>query len=91
VAAPQTGSNRHRRRDPACDLDIAYTLMTPRTRAVFRAALDLDDDAWARGRGWSLAGEVNAHAAYAASRPSVAAQTRRQIAAVLAESATAVR
>jgi aminoglycoside phosphotransferase (APT) family kinase protein len=71
--------------DPACDLDIAYTLMTPRTRAVFRAALDLDDDAWTRGRGWSLAGGVNAYAGYAASEPRVAAQARRQITAILAE------
>jgi aminoglycoside phosphotransferase (APT) family kinase protein len=79
------------RGDPACDLDIAYTLMAPGPRAVFRAALGLDEDAWARGRGWSLAGGVTAHAAYAKDRPSVAAQTRRQIAAVLGESATRVR
>jgi aminoglycoside phosphotransferase (APT) family kinase protein len=73
--------------DPACDLDIAFTLMTARTRAVFRAALGLDEAAWTRGRGWSLAGGVTAYAAYAATEPRVAAQTRRQITEVLAEDA----
>ncbi|HEY2794557.1 MAG TPA: aminoglycoside phosphotransferase family protein [Micromonosporaceae bacterium] len=75
--------------DPACDLDIAYTLMTPRTRAIFRAALDLDAAAWDRGRGWALAGGVNAHAAYAATEPRVAEQTRRQLTAILAEEVSA--
>jgi aminoglycoside phosphotransferase (APT) family kinase protein len=73
--------------DPACDLDIAYTLMTAETRPVFRAALGLDDATWIRGRGWSLAGGVTAYAAYAATHPRVAAQTRRQITEVLAENA----
>lgn len=73
--------------DPACDLDIAFTLMTVRTRAVFRAALGLDDAAWIRGRGWALAGGVTAYAAYAATEPRVAAQTRRQLIEVLAEDA----
>lgn len=71
--------------DPACDLDIAFTLMTPRTRAIFRAALGLNDAAWARGRGWALAGGVTAYAAYAATEPRVATQTRRQITEILAE------
>jgi aminoglycoside phosphotransferase (APT) family kinase protein len=74
--------------DPACDLDIAFTLMTERTRAVFRSALGLDEAAWVRGLGWALAGGVTAYAAYAATEPRVVAQTRRQIAEVLAEDAT---
>lgn len=36
--------------DPACDLIIACTLMSAQTRATFRAALDVDDATWARGR-----------------------------------------
>jgi len=62
--------------------------MTKRTRAVFRAALGLDEAAWVRGRGWALAGGVTAYAAYAAIEPRVAAQTRRQIAEVIAEDTT---
>ncbi|MFJ6692408.1 aminoglycoside phosphotransferase family protein [Streptomyces sp. NPDC091294] len=67
------------RGDPARDLMIAFTLMTPASRAVFRAALGVDDATWTRGRGWALATGLNAHVAYAAVSPRVAAQTTRQI------------
>lgn len=40
--------------DPACDLMVAWTLLTAETRDVFRAALLVDDATWARGRGWAL-------------------------------------
>jgi len=40
--------------DPACDLAIAWTLFDRDSRNAFRAALGLDDAAWARGRGWTL-------------------------------------
>ena len=40
--------------DPACDLMVAWTLLTAETRHVFRAALPVDDATWARGRGWAL-------------------------------------
>ncbi|MEV7417206.1 aminoglycoside phosphotransferase family protein [Streptomyces sp. NPDC089919] len=70
--------------DPACDLTIAFTLMSARCRTVFRTALGADEDTWTRGRGWALATGLNAHAAYAADHPAVAAQTTRQIRAALA-------
>lgn len=65
--------------DPACDLMIAFTLMTADSRAAFRAALGVDDATWTRGRGWALATGLNAYTAYAAVSPRVAAQTTRQI------------
>lgn len=40
--------------DPACDLAIAWTMFDGDSRAAFRDGLDLDDDTWARGRGWTL-------------------------------------
>ena len=40
--------------DPACDLAIAWTLLTAEGRAAFRERLEVDDAAWARGRGWAL-------------------------------------
>lgn len=40
--------------DPACDLAIAWTLFKGESREAFRAALLLDNDTWARGRGWTL-------------------------------------
>jgi aminoglycoside phosphotransferase (APT) family kinase protein len=69
--------------DPACDLTIAFTLMTAETRSVFRDALGVDDATWTRGRGWALATGLNAYTSYAAVNPRVAAQTTRQINAAL--------
>ena len=40
--------------DPACDLAIAWTLLTPDGRQTFRDRLAVDDPTWARGRGWAL-------------------------------------
>lgn len=38
--------------DPACDLAIAWTWLRGEARAAFQVAADLDDDTWARARGW---------------------------------------
>ncbi|MFD1538910.1 aminoglycoside phosphotransferase family protein [Nonomuraea guangzhouensis] len=65
--------------DPACDLTIAFTLMSAGSRAVFRSTLGVDDATWTRGRGWALATGLNAYTAYAAVSPRIAAQTTRQI------------
>jgi aminoglycoside phosphotransferase (APT) family kinase protein len=40
--------------DPACDLAVAWTLLTAERRQAFRARLAVDDATWARGRGWAL-------------------------------------
>ncbi|ADU06274.1 MULTISPECIES: aminoglycoside phosphotransferase family protein [Micromonospora] len=40
--------------DPACDLAIAWTLLSVEGRAAFRERLSVDDATWARGRGWAL-------------------------------------
>ncbi|GAA1675727.1 aminoglycoside phosphotransferase family protein [Nonomuraea maheshkhaliensis] len=65
--------------DPACDLMIAFTLMSPTSRAAFRTTLGLDDATWTRGRGWALATGLNAYTTYAATNPRIATQTTRQI------------
>ncbi|MFI6873634.1 aminoglycoside phosphotransferase family protein [Streptomyces sp. NPDC050400] len=70
--------------DPAVDLMAAFTLLSPLPRAAFRAALDVDDATWLRGRGWALCTGLNAYTAYAATSPRIAAQTTRQIRAALA-------
>ncbi|MFI6702464.1 aminoglycoside phosphotransferase family protein [Streptomyces sp. NPDC050509] len=69
--------------DPACDLTIAFTLMSAGSRAAFRAALGVDDATWTRGRGWALTTGLNAYTSYAAVNPRVAAQTTRQITGAL--------
>lgn len=40
--------------DPACDLVIAWTFLRGDERQVFREAVRLPNDAWARARGWAL-------------------------------------
>ncbi len=40
--------------DPACDLTIAWTFLFGQSRAAFRDGLALDDETWARARGWAL-------------------------------------
>lgn len=40
--------------DPACDLAITWTYFHDESRKTFRAALPLDTETWARGRGWTL-------------------------------------
>jgi aminoglycoside phosphotransferase (APT) family kinase protein len=40
--------------DPACDVMIAWTFFSGTSREVFRAAVQVDDATWARGRGWAL-------------------------------------
>jgi aminoglycoside phosphotransferase (APT) family kinase protein len=65
--------------DPARDLTMAFSLMSPVAREVFRDRLGVDDATWARGRGWALAAGLNAYTSYAADDARIAAATTRQI------------
>jgi aminoglycoside phosphotransferase (APT) family kinase protein len=40
--------------DPACDVVIAWTLLSGASRQVYRESLAVDDATWSRGRGWAL-------------------------------------
>lgn len=40
--------------DPACDMTIAWTLLSGESRRAFRETLGVDPATWARGRGWTL-------------------------------------
>jgi aminoglycoside phosphotransferase (APT) family kinase protein len=40
--------------DPACDLAVAWTLLTDDGRQAFRDELAVDRATWRRGRGWAL-------------------------------------
>ncbi|MGZ8743765.1 MAG: aminoglycoside phosphotransferase family protein [Nocardioides sp.] len=40
--------------DPACDLAVAWTLLTADGCQAFRDRLGVDDATWERGRGWAL-------------------------------------
>ncbi|MDQ4007264.1 MAG: aminoglycoside phosphotransferase family protein [Actinomycetota bacterium] len=40
--------------DPACDMVVAWTLLSGNSRETFRRAVAVDEPTWARGRGWAL-------------------------------------
>lgn len=71
--------------DPACDLAIAWTLLSGASREAFRAALPLDSDTWSRGRGWALWKALITVAELPGTDPSQAGDARHVIDEVLAE------
>ena len=74
--------------DPACDLAIAWTLLSGPSRDVFRARLDVDPGTWARGRGWALWKTLITYAGALQGDPATAAQANRIIDEIVAEYAT---
>jgi aminoglycoside phosphotransferase (APT) family kinase protein len=76
--------------DPACDLIVAWNLLSAQTRDVLRAALQVDDATWARGRGWALSVGLIALPYYQSTNPVLAGIARRAIEEVLADQKHAV-
>jgi aminoglycoside phosphotransferase (APT) family kinase protein len=71
--------------DPACDLMIAWNLLPAATRPSFRAALDVDDATWQRGRGWALSVALIQLPYYRTTNLALAASSRHVISEVLAD------
>jgi aminoglycoside phosphotransferase (APT) family kinase protein len=71
--------------DPACDLIVAWNLLSAGTRELFRAALSVDDATWARGRGWALSVGLIALPYYRSTNPVLAANARHTIGELLAD------
>lgn len=71
--------------DPACDVMAAWLYLSAATRAVFRAALQVDEATWARGRGWALSVGLIALPYYHHTNPVLARVARRAIEEVLAD------
>jgi len=72
--------------DPACDVMVAWKVLQPGARDSFRAALDVDDATWTRGRGWALSQAIGALAYYTEETNAVlVSEARRWLAAVLAD------
>jgi aminoglycoside phosphotransferase (APT) family kinase protein len=63
--------------DPALDIMAAWTVLSPLGRALLREKLAVDDDTWARARGWALCVGVIATAYYGDSNPVLAGFSRR--------------
>lgn len=77
--------------DPACDTMAAWTFLSAGVRGAFRAAVEVDDATWARGRGWALAFGLVALPYYRRTNPVLAARARRAIDQVLADQQTGTR
>lgn len=69
--------------DPACDLTIAWTLLDEAGREAFRRKIALDDDTWARARGWALWKAMLVLHGSRSNSPDVADQAMRVISAVM--------
>jgi len=72
--------------DPACDLMVAWKVLSAETRDGFRSALSVDDATWARARGWALSQALGALAYYTPeTNPVLVLEARRWLAEVLAD------
>ncbi len=71
--------------DPACDLIVAWNLFDGAARGAYRAALAVDDAAWARGRGWALTNALIALPYYLHTNPVIVAASWRVVEEVLAD------
>ncbi len=71
--------------DPACDVTIAWTLLSGESREAFCSALPVDGATWARGRGWALWKGLITLAEYINTNSLKAGEARRVIDEVLAD------
>ncbi|MFF3312225.1 aminoglycoside phosphotransferase family protein [Streptomyces sp. NPDC002952] len=69
--------------DPSCDLFPAWNLLPPEGRKVFRAALDVDDASWTRGRARTLSQALIALPEYRTTNESMARNARYVVREVL--------
>ena len=65
--------------DPALDLVAAWHLLDDGPRTAFRAALGLDDEAWARGAAWAFEQAIGLVWYYRTSHPAFSALGRRTL------------
>jgi aminoglycoside phosphotransferase (APT) family kinase protein len=74
--------------DPACDVMVAWKVLSADTRDIFRTALSVDDSTWARARGWALSQAVGALSYYTLeTNPVLVLEAQRWMAEVLADDA----
>lgn len=76
--------------DPACDLISAWNLLPASARDVFRAAVNVDDATWDRGKGWALSIALIQLPYYKDTNPVMAANARHVIKEILEESGSKV-
>lgn len=72
--------------DPACDLMIAWTLLSGRSRTAFREAVACDAATWNRAKGWTLSVAMIAIPYYLTTNPSIVQWATHAIQEVLGDS-----
>jgi aminoglycoside phosphotransferase (APT) family kinase protein len=71
--------------DPACDVMVAWKVLSAGTRDIFRVELSVDEATWARGRGWALSQALMALSYYTLeTNPVLVREAHRWMAEVLA-------
>jgi aminoglycoside phosphotransferase (APT) family kinase protein len=71
--------------DPAGDLTVAWNLLPAEARDIFRSSVGVDDETWARGRGWALSIALVQLPYYRDTNPALAESSRHVIREVLAD------
>jgi aminoglycoside phosphotransferase (APT) family kinase protein len=74
--------------DPACDVMVAWKVLSVDAREVFREALAVDESTWARARGWALSQALGALSYYTLeTNPALVLEGLRWLAAVFDDEA----
>jgi aminoglycoside phosphotransferase (APT) family kinase protein len=71
--------------DPTVDLVVAWNLLPAAARPILRAALDVDESTWARGRGWALSIAAIQLPYYLDTNPVLAANSRHVLDQIVAD------
>ena len=71
--------------DPTVDLIIAWNLLPAAARPILRAALDVDEATWARGRGWALSISIIQLPYYVHTNPALADNSRHVLEQIVAD------
>lgn len=71
--------------DPACDLIVAWSVLSQDSRSIFRSVLAVDEATWLRGRGWALSIALIIIPYYKITNPGLVAVARRIINEILAD------
>lgn len=71
--------------DPAIDMLPAWALLTPATRALFRAESGVDESTWIRGRGYALSAALGAIRKYRGTGHPLVATGLRTLAQTIAD------
>jgi aminoglycoside phosphotransferase (APT) family kinase protein len=77
--------------DPACDVMVAWKVLSVATRDILRAQLSVDEATWSRGRGWALSQALVPLSSYTVeTNPVLVREARRWMAEVLDDHAAEV-